>query len=824
MQRRNLSIYVLLILTLFVTGGTYTDTNPFILGFHHLLVTIVVILWAWRNPLPRTALDAPLVVIAIWFGVTTLTSLDWRVSLEQNWRLLSHILIFYGVVWWVRRGQQKVLFQALFLAAALVVLVSLVELLSWYFGFGFAGRTQGWFEIGGLLPFVPRLSLALNVATWLGGFAAIVLPLTLVWSVTARLKADRQALRLLTVGLFVVFVLSQSRGALIGFGASGGLLACYGLYTQRDRLPRMVQLGLAGAIVAAGVAVIGVVVWLSAFRESGDQGRRDLWQTALEIVQDNPITGVGVAQFPAAFYDQTQVTASTAHLPTAHNLMLNTASEVGIVGVLLLVWLVVAFLWQWWQIWQVSHPAQQWRLVAIVASLGAFAAQSMVDTFVYTSTLLPLLLVSGFVMAGAYQKQFQPSQAQVVMPRLAIVGVVAVYGMWMLSLDIGRFRAFQAQFAIAQDDLPAALNRIEQAQAIDPYYERYDLEQAYILGLLAETYPDQYLNRAIESHETVLNQHPNFDIGFANLAALYAQRENYNDAIRVMERAVALRPDIERYAINLGRYYEANGELDAAIDMYLVGLDSWVIPTRYNYWLADSDFWDNETPTRTEAVQTTVERSRPFVQAMLHIALGTPKPELSPDRFESSVMLGMLAVHDNDYQSAVEYFEATIADYSLSSDNHAWLYAQIAWAQWQLGNRDAAEVAARTAIYFDAGYAGLGYQTLAALYPDDPQVNDWLIQGIQQPAFILTYTRAAFYYGGFAGYLPQNNFLGRGEAYYVPWFTLAERYTTDDDPDTDPWAVYEAIAALAPYLQAIDTLCVELTAPPDSTLCAPSAE
>ena len=67
-----------------------------------------------------------------------------------------------------------------------------------------------------------------------------------------------------------------------------------------------------------------------------------------------------------------------------------------------MLWLGGAFLVLWWRRMQTSSAAQRLRLEAILAALVGFCVQSLVDTFTFTSTVLPILIMGAYVSAGGY--------------------------------------------------------------------------------------------------------------------------------------------------------------------------------------------------------------------------------------------------------------------------------------------------------------------------------------------------------------------------------------------------------------------------------------
>lgn len=162
-------------------------------------------------------------------------------------------------------------------------------------------------------------------------------------------SAGRKLLRLATAGsamlLLVVILLTQSRGAFVG------LLAGMGLAFVALGLKHPVRSALAGLVAAAIIAIaVPATAWqrfagigelrsaetaAQADPEGSAAERLEIAQTALRIVADNPIFGVGLGAYGGANarYNPELGRKST------HNTYLNLAAEVGIPG--MLIWIAL---------------------------------------------------------------------------------------------------------------------------------------------------------------------------------------------------------------------------------------------------------------------------------------------------------------------------------------------------------------------------------------------------------------------------------------------------------------------------------------------------
>ncbi len=813
MPFKRILILALVLYITFIGGTAYTANNAVLRIVLHLTATLLATGWIWtlyrqQRSWPRTPLDGPLLMIVIWFGVATLASHNMRVSLEQAWPFLMHILWFYILVDVIRQGQQRWVFEALFMAAGVIIIVSVVEITSWYFGLGFAGFNQGWFQIGGFsLPPGQRykLSLALNVSTILGNYAAVLLPLIFGWSLSVERDDHRLGLRLLSLGMLVVLIGTGSRGGLAAFVAAVGLMVGFGLIRwQQTRAviqPRLILIGMALGILAIGVALI---LFAMQSDSTSDQRRVDMWEDALDMAEADPLTGVGIFQFGTAYRETRNKDFIQDKIVAAHNLWMNTVAEMGVPGLLLLLWLGGTFGMVWWRQWQAASAGYQIRLEAILAALVAFNIHSLIDTFTLSSSVLPILIAGAYVVApvepvrGSLAKVYRWS-------RLFVVGIVVVYLGWLLRVDVAEIRFLLGLGNINDEKYTEALEGIKRAESLDPQLDLYPLAHAYVLGLMAEEDPDTYLAAAIDAHRDTLTDNPTFDLGHANLSVLYAEQGNYESAIRHIIIALEIHPDVWQYWLKLAEYQEATGQYDVAVQSYLEALT--LEPD-----IARSAYWDStHHPARQDGLEVAYDEFGPARQTILALhrnwedrasdasARIAPNQEVLRHRARARY-----AVDHNDFEIAIDWYGKAIELEDPSELPE--LYAERAEVYWMLGQVDEAEQDARTAVFLNRVTGARGYYVLALieLQNDDAtpdEINQLLADGVIPRVIVSEYSAAVYGHLALFDFLPQMRLPGQGEAAYAPWFLLAERYASDNDDETNPADVYEAILDSDPYVE-----------------------
>jgi O-antigen ligase len=189
-------------------------------------------------------------------------------------------------------------------------------------------------------------------------FACILLPaiVFMMWEVQSR--AAGLPVRLVAFAALLVcvagLVLSGTRSGWIGIIASA--VAWLLLQRERRQLLSLAAVGIGVVIMAASVPGMAdfLLGRVGSSAVTGGAGRTDIWAVGLYMLASNPLTGVGFGNFPLAYTPYVVDQASAGFVPIyalsagrgAHNVLLGTFVETGVVGAVLLVVLCASALWQ----------------------------------------------------------------------------------------------------------------------------------------------------------------------------------------------------------------------------------------------------------------------------------------------------------------------------------------------------------------------------------------------------------------------------------------------------------------------------------------------
>ena len=228
----------------------------------------------------------------------------------------------------------------------------------------------------------------------LAGYLLPIFPLavsaSLVW---------KGAARFLGIGAAIVTPIciwfTYSRGAYLGLVAVLAVYALLGLSLGWEHLKRSRKLQLAlggGALVALG-GVAARIATSPALQEriasmftlrghSSNSFRVNVWTGVFQMIHDHPIVGVGIGN--TAFRKMYSLyMLSGFEALGAYNIFLEVMAEMGIIGLVVFTWLLVAYLARNFLTYWLGQGESRWWAVAVIAGLVGMGIMGMVDTVYY---------------------------------------------------------------------------------------------------------------------------------------------------------------------------------------------------------------------------------------------------------------------------------------------------------------------------------------------------------------------------------------------------------------------------------------------------------
>jgi tetratricopeptide (TPR) repeat protein len=405
---------------------------------------------------------------------------------------------------------------------------------------------------------------------------------------------------------------------LTGSGVLGGLTlhrqgkltpaAWLSLWRNRTRHEKQ-AIAAGGALIFVALLLAGIIT-LSAFdtprRETGS--RLDFYRIALNTFARHPLSGTGPFSFGLVLSGEHSIPPDQPHAH-AHNLILNIAAELGLPGLIALCLTLAFIIRQSWRVLQAETDLAVWtHRAACAAALAGFGVQALVDMPMMSPAVMLLMieiLAAGIILPRSHDTR--PKRLTAGLYRggpLVLWGILLTAGFWSARVYTDFVRGEQW---IAQGQAARGANILRDVAKNQPDFTLYQAEYAYACGLAAYQGHADYVQPGITAYRRALTQEHDHADWWANLAALYWQAGQPDQALDAMQQATNTAPDSPDLWLNLGLYYEAVGQVGQAESAYERVLE-------INSMWGHASFW-TETPLRQKVITQHPPEPTPYMQA-----------------------------------------------------------------------------------------------------------------------------------------------------------------------------------------------------------------
>ena len=256
----------------------------------------------------------------------------------------------------------------------------------------------------------------LGYANALGILAAIGLVIALGSLVSERRAPLVAGAVAAVVVLGVALALTSSRGAWLS-------LAC-GLVVLGVIYPRPAHRHIGrGWLVVGAAAAVAVVLWLALSPHSGLGERPNYWRAAIADARSHPISGSGAGSFDYYWYAHR---TTDANVRDAHSLYLESLAELGPVGLLLVLGVLVPPL-------IAAAIARSDSAVAIAAGgYSAFLVHAGLDW----DWEMPATTLAGLACGAALLARARPKSSRPLSTRARAAGVAVALSLCVLALVV----------------------------------------------------------------------------------------------------------------------------------------------------------------------------------------------------------------------------------------------------------------------------------------------------------------------------------------------------------------------------------------------------
>ena len=286
---------------------------------------------------PQRSDNFPVIFLLFAYSIATIFSINIQNSLTETIKFISFFSVFF-MVSQIDERQKKILIKVIVLAASIISLYSIYQ---YFWGYQ---HTLDYLR-GTNSDFLLNSSYARDILiakraigtfpspNILGGY--LILAFFLSLSLAKKYLAP--------VLIAIALLLTKSMGAWLSLVAAFTIF--FSLSYKSIKKQKLI-LGLSLIFIALAITFILVTRWEHLMDLDNPQNsitqRLNYWRTAIAVIKDNPLFGVGPGNFQEVFLKY-KVGLST-NTRYAHNILLHQWAEIGLFGLMGLLYLTIIFL------------------------------------------------------------------------------------------------------------------------------------------------------------------------------------------------------------------------------------------------------------------------------------------------------------------------------------------------------------------------------------------------------------------------------------------------------------------------------------------------
>jgi len=572
------------------------------LGFLWILIRTVR-----KIKFPRTRLDMGIIIFLSAAVVSTIYSIDPRRSLISFVILVIAVLVYYLFVELIRHGLPvELINKVLFLVSGFILFFGVRELVLWY---------SGWLSISGFSNLIPpatyRVRAFLGHPNLVAAYLNLLIPIGLA-TILGNKKLGSKLLNGLWmfIALLLIFFTSSRAGWLGTFSAIGTFLF-FGGMAYREQLNKFLKKLLKKKWMIVSIALIlilGIGTLFVLFRWQSSHpshptdwsnifGSRDyIWVVAWDMIQAKPITGNGLFTFGSEYLKVESIPPNML-LTHAHNLYLNIAAEMGVIGIGGLLICIVSLILISRDAWKSHDNLNRIELAGIFGAFAGLSAHSLFET----PQTMPLLMILPAILLALLSSGVKMAEAKA----QNWIGNFSIAGLWLiasigLGFDIRALTPFNKGIEESnQENWSEAVDYFDQAVKLDPENAFYWFQDGFASGkkaldLNGEIIDLISLNKAIDAYQKGLDIEPEYSTNWMNLGLLQWAKGDHEKGVESVKIAAEKSPNQGAFYLTLGNMLENTGKKDRAMEAYNQAL------TQNSYWAEEPFF--KETYFREEVI------------------------------------------------------------------------------------------------------------------------------------------------------------------------------------------------------------------------------
>jgi len=313
-------MFILLLILIFIRPLISSPTFPYLNLAYSILLLLFLCLWVFdkRFSIKKVStVQYPVILFCIALAISIAFSSNEINSLKESYKYINGLFLFIVAVSFSAE-QKKSVSEVIVLAA---LTVSLLAIYQYFLGFRHISdyiARQNISDVFTLDYIIPkRVFIPFVTPNLLAGFLAMVVPLTF----SQKHKA------LFAVPIFLALILTQSLAAFLSLTC--GIFIYF--YLRGNLKKKHIALMISLLLLLSAIFMMRLLTQKQHFQPAFSAIMRlNYWKQAVDIIKASPLTGIGIGNFnlPASRY--------------AHNSYLQIWAEMGLLGLISFLWLVVS--------------------------------------------------------------------------------------------------------------------------------------------------------------------------------------------------------------------------------------------------------------------------------------------------------------------------------------------------------------------------------------------------------------------------------------------------------------------------------------------------
>jgi Tfp pilus assembly protein PilF len=312
-------------------------------------------------------------------------------------------------------------------------------------------------------------------------------------------------------------------------------------------------------------------------REGGDENialRFAIWRNTIEMIKDRPLIGWGLGNHKVFYplYHRKAVEekffSESAQLSNAHNDYVQAFAELGLVGMVLLAWLVLVLAVMVFRLTSSKYPDPiRFWAISIAVALAGLGVNAFFS-FPFQRSIPPLVFMIFLGTLGAFYAK-ESTACYVIRRRWLLVFasvVVSVVWIWMIrfhALGIACDRHFMIMTQLEKANRwRGVVLEGERAKQYNPYRTK-------ILSYLGRAHVEAGQHEeGIAALEKVIAAYPYHMNALLNIGVAYGSIGEYEKALEAYDRVLRIKPDYAKVHNNMGNIYMKQKKADMATEAF----------------------------------------------------------------------------------------------------------------------------------------------------------------------------------------------------------------------------------------------------------------